>query len=223
MLGSGARASTARASRESSPMPRTWNAASAAGKYCLRCERSWFDSCPRFHTASCCARASTAIAWTSSESAGSGRCIVGVGAQDVRQRHRVRVIGLRPRDPVPLAIAGHRHRVDRVHRAPGRAQARDQQPARGLDRDRDRVLRGVTRLGQQLEQSPVAFGVVADAPLGHQLPGFVHQCYVVVGLRPVDAARDRQPNLPVRRFALRVSLRGGMQRPNRRARWPDIR
>ena len=75
VLGSGARASTARASRESSPMPRTWNAASAAGKYCLRCERSWLDSCPRFHTASCCARASTAIACTSSESAGSGRCM----------------------------------------------------------------------------------------------------------------------------------------------------
>jgi len=64
----------ARASRESRPTPRTWNAASAAGKYCLRCERSWLDSCARFHAASCCARASTAIAWTSSESAGSGRC-----------------------------------------------------------------------------------------------------------------------------------------------------
>jgi hypothetical protein len=123
---------------------------------------------------------------------------VGVGAQDVRQRHRVRMIGLRPRDPVPLAIAGHRHRVDRVHRAPGRAQARDEQPARRLDRDRDRVLRGVTRLSQQLKQSPVALGVVADTPLGHQLPGLVHHRHVVVGLRPIDAARDRQPNLRVR-------------------------
>ena len=109
---------------------------------------------------------------------------LGIGAQDVGQRHRVRVIGLRPRDPVPLAIAGHGHRVDRVHRAPGRAQARDDQAARGLDRDRDRVLRGVTRLDQQLEQSPEALRVVTDAPLGDQLPGPVHQRHVVVGLRP---------------------------------------
>jgi hypothetical protein len=120
--------------------------------------------------------------------------------QDIRQRHRVRMIGLRPRDPVPLAIAGHRHRVDRVHRAPGRAQARDEQPARRLDRDRDRVQGGVTRLSQQLEQPPVALGIVADTPLGHQLPGPVHQRHVVVGLRPIDAARDRQPNLPCSRL-----------------------
>jgi hypothetical protein len=133
------------------------------------------------------------------------------------------MIGLRPRDPVPLAIAGHRHRVDRVHRALGSAQARDEQSARGLDRYRDRILRGVTRLDQQLEQSPVALDVVTDAPLGDQLPGSVHQRHVVVGLRPIDAARDRQPNLPCFPFAQPVSLRGGMQRPNRRARWPDIR
>jgi hypothetical protein len=41
---------------------------------------------------------------------------------------------------VPVTVAGHRHRVDGVDLPAGRAQAGDQQPARGLDRHRDRVF-----------------------------------------------------------------------------------
>ena len=137
--GSGATASTARASRESRPAPLTWNAASAAGKYCLRCERSWLDSCPRFHAASCWARASTAIAWASSESAGNGRC----AAASVR-RMFASAIASAWSDFARATVWRSRYRATAIGLIeytlrPGRAQARDQQAPRGLHRDRDRL------------------------------------------------------------------------------------
>jgi hypothetical protein len=51
---------------------------------------------------------------------------------------------------VSVAIAGHGHRVDREHLAAGRAQAGHQQAATGFDRDRDRRLRVVAGVGEQL-------------------------------------------------------------------------
>lgn len=66
---------------------------------------------------------------------------VGVGAQDVRQGHRINVVGLLARDAVALAITSHRHRVDRVDPPPGLAQVGDPQATRGLDRHRDRIGR----------------------------------------------------------------------------------
>jgi hypothetical protein len=44
-----------------------------------------------------------------------------VGAQDVRQDHRVAVVGFAARDAVPVPVAGHRHRVDGVDLAAGGA------------------------------------------------------------------------------------------------------
>ncbi len=111
--GSGATASTARASREPRPTPRTRKAASAAGKYCLRCERSWLDSCPRLHAASCWARASTAIAWASSESAGNGRC----AAASVRRMFAsARPLPARLHPPCAVLPAANRRRAP-AHRA----------------------------------------------------------------------------------------------------------
>ena len=55
---------------------------------------------------------------------------VHVGAQHVGQHDRVAVVGLPSRDRVPVPVAGHRHRVDRVDRAAGGAQAGNEQPAR---------------------------------------------------------------------------------------------
>ncbi len=45
-------------------------------------------------------------------------------------------------------MAGLGHRVDREHRTPARAQDGDHQPARGFDRDRDRVGGAVASLGE---------------------------------------------------------------------------
>ena len=71
---------------------------------------------------------------------GQPAMLVGVGTQDVGQRDGITMVGLLARHRVPLPVAGHRHRVDRVDRSTARPQHRDQQAARGLDRDRDRVL-----------------------------------------------------------------------------------
>jgi hypothetical protein len=47
--------------------------------------------------------------------------------QDVRQRHRVGMVGFRPRDGVTFPVAGDRQRVDRIHLAADGTQAGDQQ------------------------------------------------------------------------------------------------
>jgi len=70
---------------------------------------------------------------------------------------------------MPVPVAGHRHRVDGVDGAAGGAQARDQQPAGGLDRHRDRVFGGVAVPGQQAQQLREPGRVVADAAAGQQL------------------------------------------------------
>jgi hypothetical protein len=72
-------------------------------------------------------------------------------------------VGLLASHGVALAVAGHGERVDGVDRAVGRAQAGHQQPACGLDGDRDRIVKRVAVLGQQRQQGGEAGGVVADA------------------------------------------------------------
>jgi hypothetical protein len=105
-----------------------------------------------------------------------------------------------------------------------RAAAREPAPRVTLVRRRtvevDWIVPG---LGQQAEQLTVAFRVIVDVPFGNELTGLVHQGHVMVILGPVDSAGDRQPwsSLPV--FAQHVSLCRDTQRPNRKARWPDIR
>ncbi len=113
---------------------------------------------------------------------------VPVGAQHAGQHDCVAVVGLAARDAVPVPVAGHRHRVDRVDLAAGAAQAGGQQPARGLDRHRDRVLGAVAVLGQQAQQLGQPGRVVADPAAGQQRAVPVYQGDVVVVLGPVDAA-----------------------------------
>lgn len=74
--------------------------------------------------------------------------LVHIGAQDVGQRHRVRVVGLGPTDRVPLAVVRHRQWVDRKHRSAGGPQCCDQQPSGRFDRHRDRRLLTIARLLQ---------------------------------------------------------------------------
>jgi hypothetical protein len=112
---------------------------------------------------------------------------VHVRAQDVRQDDRVAVVGLAAGDGVPVPVAGHRHRVDRVDPASG-AQACHEQAARGLDRHRDGGLCAVAMLGEQVQQGGQAGGVVTDAQPGQQPAVAVHQGDVVMVLRPVDPA-----------------------------------
>jgi hypothetical protein len=74
---------------------------------------------------------------------------VHVGAQDVGEGERVALVGFPAGDRVPVPVAGHCHGVDRVDRPARGAQARDEQAAGRLDRDRDGVLGAVAVLGEQ--------------------------------------------------------------------------
>lgn len=91
---------------------------------------------------------------------------VHVGAQDVGQDHGVAGVGLLARDAVPVAVAGRGQWVDREHLPLALPQQRNQQAARGLDRDRNRVLLAVAVLGEQFQQQSVAGHVVGGVPLG---------------------------------------------------------
>src|SRR6185369_12438222 len=72
---------------------------------------------------------------------------------------------------------------------PSRApQSRYQQPARGFDRDRNRVFRAVARVGEQIGQCAESSQVVADAFLGHQLAIAIDDRDVVMPFGPVDSA-----------------------------------
>jgi hypothetical protein len=105
-----------------------------------------------------------------------------VGAQDTGQCHRIGVVGFLARDRMPLPVAGHGHRVDRIHRPVGSTQTRHQQPPCGLDRDRYRRVGAVAGLDQQSQQLIEPGCVVTDPPLGHQSAVAVDHGHVVVVL-----------------------------------------
>ena len=123
----------------------------------------------------------------SSESAGSGRC----RSRSVRSTWASATESpwsdFPPRHRVPVPVAGHRHRVDRVDRQAGGAQARDQQAAGRLDRHRDRVTGGVAVLGEQVQQRREPGRAVADPAAGPQLAVQAGQGDVVVIFGPVDS------------------------------------
>jgi hypothetical protein len=66
----------------------------------------------------------------------------------------------------------------------------------GLDRHRDRCLRSVARVGQQLQQRGESGRVVADAALGQQGAILVDQRDVVMVLGPVNPAEHRHRTVP---------------------------
>ena len=107
-----------------------------------------------------------------------------------------------PGDRVPVPVAGHRHRVDRVDLAAGGAQARYQQPAGCLDRHRDRGIGGVAVLGEQGQQRREPGRVVADPAAGQQLPVPAGQGDVVVIFGPVDPAVNLHPFPPFSAWSL---------------------
>jgi hypothetical protein len=114
-----------------------------------------------------------------------------IGAQDVRQRHRIDMIALLARHRRAFAIASHRQRIDRVDRPAARAEHRDQQPARCLDRDGDRLVSAVAGRGQHRGQLRDTVQALLDTPLAHQLALVVDERDVVMPLGPIDAAVDR--------------------------------
>jgi hypothetical protein len=92
----------------------------------------------------------------------------GVGAQDIRQNHGIGMVGLLTGHGVSLPVAGHRQRIDRIHRPSARPECRNQQPTRGLDRDRDPGVAAVAGGGQHFDQFREPVDGLRDAFLGHQ-------------------------------------------------------
>jgi hypothetical protein len=122
---------------------------------------------------------------------------VGIDAQDVGQRHRIAVVGLRASHRRPLPVTRHGHRIDREHRPPRATQRRHHQPARGFDRHRNRVLGAVASVGEHPGQSGEPGRVVNDAFLGHQLAIAVDDRNVVMPFSPVDSAETVQSSTSI--------------------------
>jgi hypothetical protein len=166
--------------------------------------------------------------WGSTRAAGSGACC----ARRCAPTRRLAGRGRAPRWPAPTrnppgvadAMPGrcvrcwpaqtrHRHRIscarrsgdlgtDREHFPTCESQAGDQQTATGLDRHRDRIVRAVAGVGQELQQQREPGGVVADAPLGQQRSFRVDQGHVMMIFGPVDAAKHSQECCPSAEFQL---------------------
>ena len=99
-----------------------------------------------------CPRASTLTASAVGAVPGDRAVVVPVGAHQIGEQFGVPGIGLRPRDLVAVAVAGHRQRVDREHLVAGRAQRFDPQPAVGFDADHH-LARLFGMAGHQLVES----------------------------------------------------------------------
>jgi hypothetical protein len=116
---------------------------------------------------------------------------VGIHPQDVGQRHRVSMIGLRPCHRAAFPIPGHRQWVDRIHRPAGCPQRRNEQSAWGLDRHWNRVFGAIAGFGEQLDQLSEPAGVVGDTLLGDQPAAFVDDGDVAMRFGPINAAEQQ--------------------------------
>ncbi len=142
-----------------------------------------------------------------------------VGPEDVRQDDGVLVVGLLAGGGVPVAIAGHRHRVDRVDASAGSAQAGDEQTPGGLDRDRNRFVGSVSVLGEQTQQVLEARRVVTDPELAEQAGIGVDHRHIMMVFGPVDSAGHVHSRLFSILRCPPASSRGRTtRRPNRSAR-----
>ena len=123
--------------------------------------------------------------------AGDWAVVVAVGPDQVGEHLRVAGVGLRSRDGVALAIAGSRHRVDRVELIAGGDQRVHEQAAVGLDADHDRlVLAGV--LGDELVQLGDPDHAVGDPTLCEHRPVACHHAAVVVVLGPAHSDKEHR-------------------------------
>ena len=139
-----------------------------------------------------------------------GQAAVGraVGTEDIGQQHSIGLVRLHARDTVALAIAGHGQWIDGIDGSPGGPQARHQQAARGLDRDRNGVFRVIALLSEQPEQLLIAIPIVRDALTGQQGASLINEGDVVVILRPIDPAEHRHAERSFLRSAFTVNEPG---------------
>ena len=134
------------------------------------------------------------------------RSVMGpVQADDLGQQVRVGGIGLRARGGVPLAVAGHRHRVDREHLVAGGDQGGDPGAAVGLDADLHQP-RGLTRLevgpgighllGHQSMQPVHPLETLRQPSADQHLSCVVDDLHVVVVLGPVVSHEQHRASCP---------------------------
>jgi hypothetical protein len=137
--------------------------------------------------------------------AGQPTVVRPVQPDDLGQQMRVSRIGLRPGRGVPLPVAGHLHRVDRVHLIPGRDQRGDPRAVIGLDPDLHQRL-GLSRLqigpllghvvSDQRVQSGDSFDAFGQPPTRQQPALVVDQLDIVMVLGPVISHEQHPVSFP---------------------------
>jgi hypothetical protein len=113
--------------------------------------------------------------------------LVGIGTHHIRQGVRISGITFGPGDTVPLPVAGHLQRVDRIHPVPSSDQRRHPRPAVSLDPDQHLSrLAILTELLTDHRVQPGHPGHPLRQPhLGQPPPRGVHQLHIMMGLGPV--------------------------------------
>jgi len=126
---------------------------------------------------------------------GQRAVVVPVGADQIGQQLGVPGIGLRPGQVVPVPVAGHHQRIDRIHPIARRGQRVHPQAAIGLDPDHH-LVRLLDVPSHQLVQPADPGQPLRQPPRGQPGPGRVHQVHVVMVLGPVITNKDHQSASP---------------------------
>ena len=110
-----------------------------------------------------------------------------IQAHQLSQHVRIAGIALGAGGAVPLSVARHLPRVDRVDEVAGSDQRLHPRPTVGLDPDDDLVGLGVLieMVGDQGVQRGQPRHTLGQPPTGQPPAGLVEQLHVVMGLGPV--------------------------------------
>jgi hypothetical protein len=123
--------------------------------------------------------------------------VVTVGADQIGQHLGIATVRFGPRTPMPISVATHRPRVERIHLIAGTHQRTDQQPPVGLDPNHHppRIL---DMGGDQRVQLTHPRQPISDPPGREHAAVLVQQAQVMVGLAPVHTDKQH-PGPPLHR------------------------
>jgi hypothetical protein len=113
-----------------------------------------------------------------------------VGPKNVGQDDGIACIRFGSTGPVPIAIAGNSEWIDGVHLPTACQQCRNQEQARALDRDWNRLVRAIATLSKHAQEIGEPGGTDADPPFRQHVASFIDDSNVVVAFGPIDPTRQ---------------------------------
>jgi hypothetical protein len=115
---------------------------------------------------------------------------MGVSPKNVGQDDGIACIRFGSTGTVPVAISRNGKWIDGVHLPTACQQCRDQEQARALDGNWNRLFRSIATLSKHAQEISEPGGTDADPPFRQNVASFIYDGDIVVGFSPINPTRQ---------------------------------